>query len=149
MSWDKYFMNMLPLIAAKSKDKHTQVGAIIVGPDNEIRSTGYNSFVRGLDDTVPERFERPEKYTWIEHAERNSIYNAARVGIPLKDCTIYTPGRPCIDCARAIVSVGITRSVIGENKVWSKDPARIKELEIEWSKIETMFIECGIWLVYQ
>ena len=35
-----------------------------------------------IDKKLPEgkksRQERPEKYYWFEHAERNSIYNAAR-----------------------------------------------------------------------
>ena len=48
-------------------------------PDNEIRSTGYNSFPKGLNDDLQERQERPEKYYWIEHAERNALYNAPRL----------------------------------------------------------------------
>jgi len=43
-TWNRYFLDMLPLIASRSKDPHTQMGAIIVGPKNEIRATGYNSF---------------------------------------------------------------------------------------------------------
>jgi dCMP deaminase len=92
----------------KSKDQFTQIGAVIVGQDNEVLSTGYNSFPRGLVDNLPERQERPEKYFWFEHAERNAIYNAARVGTPLKNSKIYiTSGLPCMDCARGIVNAGI------------------------------------------
>ena len=69
-----YFMQMLPLIAARSKDPNTKVGAIVVGPDGAIRTTGYNGLVRGIDDDVPERWSREngEKYYWCEHAERNA-----------------------------------------------------------------------------
>ena len=69
---------MANLVAKKSKDQSTQIGAVIVGPDNEIRSTGYNSFPKGLNDDLQERQERPEKYYWIEHAERNALYNASQ-----------------------------------------------------------------------
>src|ERR1019366_1039390 len=80
MSWDEYYLNMLELVASKSKDKSTKVGVIVVGPDNEIRSTGFNSFPRGINDDLEERQLRPAKYLYIEHGERNAIYNAARVG---------------------------------------------------------------------
>ena len=89
IKWNDYFMGMIDNVSMKSKDKHTKVGAIITGSDNEIRSTGFNSFVRGMNDDIPERQERPEKYWWIEHAERNAIYNAARIGTSLNNCTIY------------------------------------------------------------
>lgn len=119
-SWDDYFMNMAYLVAMKSKDQSTHIGAVIVGPDNEIRSTGYNSFVRGANDYLQERQERPEKYFWFEHAERNAIYNAARIGVSTKDCVMYTNGVPCNDCARAIIQSGIKEVVIDED--WdSKD----------------------------
>jgi dCMP deaminase len=108
MIWTEYFLNIAEQVKLKSKDQSTQIGAVIVGIDNEVLSTGYNSFPRGLDDSLPERQERPEKYFWFEHAERNAIYNAARVGIPLKGSSIYlTSGLPCMDCARGIVNSGI------------------------------------------
>lgn len=112
MDWDKYFMSMCYLIALKSKDESTKYGSVIVGPDNEIRSTGYNSFPRDMNDFLSERQERPEKYYFIEHAERNAIYNSARVGISLKGCRIYIQGIPCADCARAIIQSGINEVIV-------------------------------------
>ena len=49
--------------------------------------------------------------SWTEHAERNAIYNAARLGISLAGCTCYVNWFPCIDCARAIIQAGIVRLV--------------------------------------
>lgn len=109
--WDSYFMTMAYLCSTRSKDQSSKVGAVIVGPDHEVRSTGYNSFPRHLDDGDPARQERPEKYSWFEHAERNSIYNASLVGIPVKGCRMYTPGIPCADCARAVIQSGIVEVV--------------------------------------
>jgi dCMP deaminase len=108
------------MVAMKSKDEKTQNASIIVGPDNEFRSAGYNSFPRGIDDNKPERQERPEKYYWFEHGERNAIYNAARVGIPLKGCKIYVTGIPCVDCARGIIQSGITEVIYHVLKAYER-----------------------------
>lgn len=107
--WDIYYLTIAHAAAQLSKDKNTKVGAVIVGPDREIRATGFNSFPRGINDNVAARQERPLKYKFFEHAERNAIYNAARAGIALKGCSIYVPWTPCCDCARAIIQVGITK----------------------------------------
>ena len=112
MDWKDYFRNIAHQVKLKSKDQNTKIGAVIVGPDNEIVSTGYNSFPRGIDDNVDIRQQRPEKYYWFEHAERNAIYNAARIGVSTRDCTMYlTCGIPCADCARGIINAGIRRIV--------------------------------------
>lgn len=112
IEWDDYFMTMVYLVAMRSKDKSTHVGAVIVGPDNEVRSVGYNSFPRHINDDLPERQERPEKYFWFSHAERNAIYNAAMVGTPIKGCRMYTNGIPCNDCAWGILNSGIAEVII-------------------------------------
>lgn len=109
LSWNRYFFNLVEAIALKSKDESSKIGAVIVGPDKEIRATGYNGFPRGVKDTVRERHERPLKYKYTEHAERNAIYNAARHGASVNGCTLYCHWPPCSDCARAIVQAGIKR----------------------------------------
>ena len=140
MDWDEYYFNLIEAILQKSKDPHTKVGCLVVGPDHEIRTTGYNSFVRGLDDNVPERHERPEKYKWIEHAERNAFYNAARVGTPLLGCTLYVIWIPCIDCARGVVQCGIKNVVVDDRDT---NPWRSRT---DWNMSDSlkMFEECGI-----
>ena len=65
MNWHKYFLSIAEAVKEKSKDERTHIGAVIVGKDNEIVSTGYNSFPRGIDDGVEERQQRPEKYYWF------------------------------------------------------------------------------------
>jgi dCMP deaminase len=107
-------------VSGRSPDTSTKLGAVIIGPDKEIRSTGYNGFVRGVNDNVPERFERPGKYRWFEHSERNAIYNAARVGTPLKGCTLYNFWSPCSDCSRAIIQSGIIEVVLGTAEIPSR-----------------------------
>lgn len=105
--WDKRFMELAVHIGQWSKDSGRRVGCVIVGPHNDIRATGYNGFPRAVDDSKADRHTRPQKYLWTEHAERNAIFNAARSGISLEGCRIYIPWFPCMDCARAIVQVGL------------------------------------------
>ncbi|MBC8555659.1 MAG: dCMP deaminase family protein [Candidatus Brocadiales bacterium] len=107
--WDQYFMTIAYLAASRSTDQSTHVGAVIVTQDNAIVSTGYNGPVRGEVYDTPQ--ERPEKYLYIEHAERNAIYNAARHGTKLDQCKLYVNFLPCADCARAIVQSGITEVI--------------------------------------
>lgn len=101
------FQGIAQAVSLLSKDRSTQVGALILGPAGDVRSIGYNGFPRGCDDNDDARHERPEKYFWSEHAERNAIYNAARVGTTLDGCTMIITMFPCMDCARAIVQSGI------------------------------------------
>ena len=115
MNWDEYFINIAEQVKLKSKDNNTQIGVVIVGKDNEIVSTGYNSFPRGIDDDVAERQEKPEKYFWFEHAERNAIYNAARIGVSTLGTTMYmTCDISCADCARGIINAGISKIVFSK-----------------------------------
>ena len=104
--WDHRFIALARHLAEWSKDPTTKVGCVIVGPSNEVRALGYNGVPRNLRD-LPSRLSRPEKYQWIEHAERNAVYMAARTGVwlgvsdvplvvPL--CRMCTRNRSSWDC---------------------------------------------------
>jgi dCMP deaminase len=145
MNWTEYFLGIAEQVKLKSKDESTQIGAVIVGEDNEVLSTGYNSFPRGMDDSIRERQERPEKYFWIEHAERNSIYNAARIGVKLKGSTIYlTSGLPCMDCARGIVNSGI-KIVYCKSECTTKNKDKWLESQL---KSKQLLSECGVEVIF-
>lgn len=140
-NWDQYYLDICKVVASRSKDPHTQIGCVVVGPAHEIRSTGYNSFPRGIRDNVPERLERPAKYLWMEHAERNAICNAARAGTSTEGCTIYVEIMPCMDCARAIVQAGIADVVVSA--------VRMAEYSSEYydqhfGLVEVLFGEAGV-----
>jgi dCMP deaminase len=112
-TWDMLYMRMVYLIASKSKDTKTKIGAVIVGPHNEPISFGFNGMPRGVDDHKPERYCRPMKYSFFEHAERNSIYTLPRIGAFLpKGSKMYTSGTPCSDCGRAIIQAGLTEVIV-------------------------------------
>lgn len=111
--WDERFMGLARFIATWSKDRGRKIAAVIVGDDNEIRSTGYNGLPRGVRDDLEERHtkENKEKYVWAAHAERNAIYNAARIGVSVKGCRLYSMLYPCSDCAIAIIQSGIAELI--------------------------------------
>jgi dCMP deaminase len=111
VSWDDRFVALAEFVAQWSKDRSTKTGAVVVGPDNEVRSIGYNGMPRGCNDSVNARHERPAKYMWMEHSERNAFNNALLSGTSLKACTLYSNWFPCAECARGIIQVGIIRVV--------------------------------------
>jgi dCMP deaminase len=117
MTWDEYFFNIVYQVALKSKDRSSKIGCVVVGPNNEIRSTGYNGFPRKINDDIDERHERPVKYIWTEHAERNAIYAAARVGVSLDGCAMYQSWHPCSECSRAIIQSGIKEIIIDNRNI--------------------------------
>jgi dCMP deaminase len=125
--WDERFMLLAHHLAHWSIEKGRRVGAVVVGPDNEIRSTGYNGLPRGVNDAVGERHSRitGAKYIWSCHAEQNAIFNAARIGIALKGCAIYVPWFPGVECTKAIIQSGISEVVGYEpdqpNSDWAQD----------------------------
>ncbi len=134
MSWIDYFKAIVGLIATKSKDP-TQVGAILVGPDREIRLTGFNGPPKGVQDTADRR-ERPKKYLFSSHAEANLIAFAAREGIPTRDCIVYVTHRPCSACARLLIQAGIAGVYYG--------PGTTSMPEEEFSAAAEMFCEASV-----
>ena len=143
MTWDEYFLNMLEAVAAKSNDQSSQHGAIIVDDKNRIIATGYNGFPRGVKHEG--RQERPEKYHWIEHAERNAIYCAPR---SCEGGTLYVDFFPCSDCARAIIQTGITRVVVSEQSgranVKGSDVQKAERWKDSQEIAKQMFREAGV-----
>jgi len=145
MDWKEYYLGIAEQVKLKSKDRSTQIGAVVVGEGNEILSTGYNSFPRGLDDNVEERHQRPEKYHFMVHAEANAIVNAAKIGISINKSKIFlTCGIPCSECSKLIINSGI-KEIICKN---TNDDV-IGEIWIESKKKSLEMInECGIKLTF-
>lgn len=125
MDWETYFFDIISSLKAKSKDPSTKVGCVISSKDNDTVATGFNGFPRGVEDSidiVPDRYERPKKYSYIEHAERNAIYSAAKRGISLDGCKLFLEWYPCCECMRAIIQSGIKEVVInGDSKDFNNE----------------------------
>jgi len=142
--WYRRFLQIAKEVSTWSKDTSTQVGCVITSPDFVLKQTGYNGFPRGANDNVPARHERPLKYRWFEHAERNAIYNAARSGDRLSGCILFCRLVPCMDCARAIVQSGIKLVVVEGD---DKNEEHRKRWEADHILAKELFSETGVLLV--
>lgn len=134
-TWGEYYMEFAHLAATKSKDS-TQVGAVLVGEEGEIRLTAFNGPPKGVIDG-PARFQRPTKYLFASHAEANLIAFAAREGIRTKGCTVYVTHAPCSACARALIQAGVRAVVYADGKITGM-PAE------EFATAARMFDEAGV-----
>jgi len=114
-NWNKRFLKLATHISNWSKDPSTKVGCVVVGPDREIRSTGFNGLPRGIEDNNERLNNREIKYPMICHAEENAIMHAARIGISLKECTAYVTWPPCTRCARSLIQAGILTVIYPQN----------------------------------
>lgn len=129
--------------ALDSPDPSTQNGAVLINGSGDILAMGCNEFPRGVA-YHDERWERPLKYSIIEHAERNAIFAAARFGYPCDGMTLVCPYAACADCARAIVQAGI--------KTLVTLPRRIAHTNARWSETvrlaDRMLLEAGVDLTF-
>ena len=144
IDWDTRFMILAQHLAGWSHLRGTKVGAVIVDIDNEVRALGVSGFPRGVDAAIDERYNREtgENRYWICHAEQNAIHSAARFGLPLRGCRLYSSMFPCADCARAIIQAGIVR-------VTSPPPdANDVKWDAHFKRSLPMFNEAGIAIKY-
>ena len=129
ISKDCLYMSMCKLIAMRSKDPNSQVGAVIVDNDGRILSMGYNGLPNGLnDDEYPWEREGNNlldtKYPYVVHAELNAILNYRGEKSLLKDSTLYVSMFPCNECTKAIIQSGIKRVLYLENKYPDSDSTK-------------------------
>ena len=104
----------------QSTDPSTQNGAVLITKHNN-RICGANHFALGVKESE-ERWTRPLKYNFVEHAERNVIYAAARQGLATDGATMYCPWFACADCARAIIQAGIVEVVGHDTPIHATHP---------------------------
>ena len=112
LPWDIYFLHLANQVALRGTCPRRMVGAVFVGTDNEVLSTGYNGAPRGVQHckheqvpvipctAVPNHVNMdgateiaPTQYRTTGtdkngncitavHAELNAIHNAARLAMP-------------------------------------------------------------------
>lgn len=121
-----------------STDPSTQNGAVIVR-NGEIYARGANHFPTGVIE-FEARWQRPAKYQFVEHAERNAIYDAAARGIPTKGAIMYCPWFACADCGRAIIQAGIVEVIGHETPLHATSPNWQDSIAVALQ----MFKEAGI-----
>jgi len=101
--------------AAKSNHPSTHTAALLVEEDKII--------LRGKNVLPPkvkklkERFEGDNKHNYLNHAERDVIYKAAKKGVKTEGLTMVMPWLPCIPCANAIISSGIKQLIVHKQMI--------------------------------
>jgi len=110
-------MDIARATAQLSPDEDTQVGAIMLSPEGRIIASSFNGFLRKASDkSLPcnrkdKCAEGHDKYYYMQHAERNLIYNCSYSGIATKNTAIICTLSPCADCLRASYQSGVTAIV--------------------------------------
>lgn len=102
-NWTNYFLGIAKVVSLRSHDIHTQHGCVITDKNNRILGVGYNGFPKGMNDNLLPT-SRPEKYTWMIHAERNALSNCV---IRPDNGIAYVTGQCCNDCIMALWQEGI------------------------------------------
>jgi dCMP deaminase len=108
--WDDYFISMCGVVSTRSKDPNTQHGAVLVDENRRVIGTGYNGGCSRIDDVLID-WSRPNKYSFVIHAEENALWTAERKN--MEGCTLYITGRPCSKCMLRIAHAGVSIVVFG------------------------------------
>lgn len=131
----QYLSHASALAAVYSKDRSSQVTALFLdSEDYTTLSSGYNGIPRGCLDLLEERHERPLKYDYAEHAERNAIFNYARTH--LKEAIVVTNEPLTMANARALISVNVA-------EVWSTRSQAALNSEL-MPRIQSFFDEANV-----
>jgi dCMP deaminase len=125
-----------------STDRDTHVGCVVV-KGSAVLVRGCNTLPEGLNDPTGERSVRPGKYEWIEHAERNAIYSAARTGTKLASARMYVDLMPCVECARAIIQAGISEVIVSADRMSRYESDKYSE---QHALAELMLKEAGVFV---
>ena len=105
--WDNYFLSLAFVISSRSRDQETKHGTIIVDRNNLILGTGYNSFIKGMNDaSLPTM--RPNKYPYMIHSELNAVLNCKVLPREVNGGgKAYVTGRCCNHCLQSLIQSGV------------------------------------------
>jgi dCMP deaminase len=106
--WDRRYLALAAHVAGWSKDPTTKVGAVLVGRERGRVALGYNGFPPGVADDPERLADRATKHRLVQHAERNVLDNAT---FDACGSTLYATFFPCSECAKSVVSRGVSRVV--------------------------------------
>lgn len=139
----KFFKLALYQAELFSKDPSTKVCCLFIAPESlQILSCGYNGMPRGINESIMDRWTKPEKYKYIVHSETNAIYNACRNGTLLKDSICLVTFFPCTSCAKGIIQVGASKLITVEPDFTHKTYGDDFKFSLE------MLCEAGVEIIY-
>lgn len=127
-TWNSYFMSIAEQVATRATCSRKQVGCVIVSNKN-ILTTGYNGSLPNEEHCFDNGclLENNHCIRTI-HAETNAINQAAKNGIALKYSTLYCTSKPCWNCLKNIISVGI-ETIYYKEEYYSNNEAYNKAIK--------------------
>lgn len=130
-------IDTLRAMQQQSPDPSTKVGAVVCGPRGELRGAAWNDFPPG----IPESWwhDRELKYKAVVHAEVAAII---RAGAAAEGGTIMITHHPCRECAKVIITAGITRVECPPGP-WRDAP----EVVATCQEADVLFERCGVEVV--
>ena len=145
-SWDSYFLSVAFLISARSRDEETKHGTVIVDNNNLILGTGYNSFIKGIDDSkFPTR--RPDKYPFMIHSELNAVLNCRVLPREAGGGKAYVTGRCCNQCLQSLIQAGVSQIYMANRKgsqLEDKNTLEIFNTIVEETNTQIHFIDYNL-----
>lgn len=116
IGWEEYFLSIARAVSQRSDCERDKVGAVVVGSDHRIRSTGYNGSPAGMEgcSSCPRRTSDVAPGSCYSncsavHAELNALLYCDRSDLP--GSTLYITREPCYGCEKAIWASGVSRVV--------------------------------------
>ena len=145
-NWTDYFLGLAKVVSQRSHDINTKHGCVITDQHNRILGVGYNGFPRGLDDSqLPKN--RPDKYHWMVHSERNALSNCV---VRPDNGIAYVTGQCCNDCIIALWQEGIRKVYMIDDHgthLFDSDAKQRFDLFISMSGMEIYKVEPNLqWL---
>ena len=146
---DNYAVRMFAhadAIAEWSRNRGTHTGAVLfVGKGETVLITAVNKLPFGMDDDRPELHVSGQLKGLVwEHAERGTIFAAAKHGIRTQGLGMAVNWYPCAECARAIVEAGIVELIASEpdwtNEKWNASWLAAKDI-LKSAKVPVTFVE--------
>lgn len=132
----EWALKLALVVAERSKDPSTKVGAVIFDDRGGIVGAGFNGLPMGVDDTEERLNDRPTKYKMVRHAEANAL---AFAGSATRGAALVVTHPCCTQCAGDIIQHGV-KSVIY--------PAPSEEMLTRWGEdfrlSAQMFSEAGV-----
>ena len=134
---DEYFKEIVEVVAKRSTCTHAQVGALLVSPDGQILSTGYNGSVAKMPHCTDVGCLEDKNGHCIAtvHAEQNAIAQAAKHGVSPEGAILYTTLFPCIACLKLVLASGV-KSIKYINEYHAKDPYEEQLIEVLGIKVD-------------
>lgn len=127
LQYDIAYMKMTYPLAELSYAVRSKVGCVIVSPNGQIVSQGYNGMPCGMANKCEylDNDGNMKTNTEVLHAESNAISKCAKFSSSTDEATMYVSLSPCIECSKLIVQSGIMRVVFGD---WYRTTEGIKLL---------------------